>query len=634
MKQRIDKAFETVFRHTPVGVVLSDLHGTILDANDAFCSLLGRRREDVVERKLFAFMDGAEAEDARATIGRLRDEETSSVEIVRRWRGADARPVTTKVTASVVRTCDGEPIGGIAFVEDIGQRLLMASALADSEARYRRVVEDQTELIVRCLPDGTRTFVNQAYCRYAGASAEELVGRSFFPLIAEDDREIVFRKYAAMTPDNPVHTDEHRAVAVDGSLRWHRWIDRGIFDESGRLVEIQAVGRDITDERESAEQLRHRRQILEDAEVLARIGSWEWDPRTDRIFGSAGFWRIFTGEAGARCGTIDEVVACFRADLRLTVLWNLESLRTIGRRPAGADRDMVVIHPDGTAVVGRGVANVERNAAGEIVRVYGVVHDLTEQRRLEEAAQREREALTRADKMISLGVLVSGVAHEINNPNYAILLNASLLRSAWKKLLPLVDEEAARDSEVGEMIDDIEHGAERIRGIVTELRGFALDHDPGERAPLSLSDVVRSSLRLLHNHIRKATTRFSMHLASDLPLVAGNARRLEQVLVNLIINACQALEDDRRGITIETGVTDTHVYARVIDEGRGIAPDDLPKITEPFFTTKRAAGGSGLGLAVSERIAQEHDGQLAFESEPGAGTTATLFIPFAEARPE
>jgi polar amino acid transport system substrate-binding protein len=110
--------------------------------------------------------------------------------------------------------------------------------------------------------------------------------------------------------------------------------------------------------------------------------------------------------------------------------------------------------------------------------------------------------------------------------------------------------------------------------------------------------------------------------------VPGNARRLEQVLVNLVINACQALESADRAIAIETGRDDGHVFVRVIDQGRGISPEDLRKITEPFFTTKRASGGSGLGLAVSERIAQEHGGTLAFESEPGAGTAATLFLPF------
>ena len=795
-----EQALEEVFRHTPVGVVLTDLHGTILDANVAFCSMLGRERADVVGREFFGFMHPEDVPNASGALGSLREEEVSSTVNVRRWLAADMSVVTAKVTASIVRSHDSEAICGIAFVEDIGARLQMEQALRESEGRYRRVVEDQTELIVRCMPDGTRTFVNEAYCRYAGVPAEELIGKSFFPYIPEAERAAIYQKYASLTPENPVATEEHHAYATDGTLRWHRWTDRGIFDAAGNLIEIQAVGRDVTDEKEAQDQLRrseekyrrlygalpiavwetdfsqvllelrrrgidtpekliaaveqtpqvffeaarhaifltandtalamsggstpadlqawlrarytneaalmyvraaaplilgdvrvvdielplmhangerldflqrlarqpkwnthpmltaitldvterkrterdleHQKHILEEAEILARIGSWESDPsRRDRVYGSAGFWRIFDGTTKARFGTVEEVIGCFREDFRPVAAEISRSLRESGERPDG---EVVLEHPDGTTIFGRGAAFAERNESGEIVRLYGVVQDVTEQRRMEEAAQREREALTRADKMISLGVLVSGVAHEVNNPNHAIMLNMSLLRDAWRGIMPIVDEYAAREGgarianlpwdelrlEVQSLIDDVEHAAERIRGIVTELRSFALDPDPSELRAVSINDVVRSSLRLLGNHIRKATQKFSMNLAPDLPFVQGNARRLEQVLVNLVINACQALPSTECAITIETGKTESHVFVRVIDEGRGISRDDLRRITEPFFTTKRAVGGTGLGLAVSERIAQEHGGTLTFESEPGRGTMATLAIAF------
>lgn len=800
-----EQALEEVFRHTPVGVVLTDLHGAVLDANLSFCAMLGRQRDDVVGHTFEVFVHPDEAEAAHRSIARLREEEVSSLQTLRRWLASDGRTVTTKVTASIVRSKDGEPICGIAFIEDVGERLSMEQALRESEARYRRVVEDQTELIVRCLPDGTRTFVNEAYCRYSEATAEELIGTSFFPCIPEEEQELVRRKYETITPENPVATDEHRVFTPRGIVRWHRWTDRGIFDAAGNLVEIQAVGRDITEERESQELLRrseenyrrlysalpvavwetdfsdtlramsemgldtpekliaavdedpalffqfarrskvvtandvalamagaatppellawlaarytpeavsayahafaplflghervadielplrapdgqrldllqrlarvpnwptearliaitldvtgrkraerdlvHQKKILEEAEVLAGIGSWEWDASTDQIFGSAGFWRIFTGEGGARFGSLEEIIRCFKEELRPRVRARFEWLRRFGYRMEGAERESILVHPDGTTVIGRGTSFAERNEAGEVARIYGVIQDVTEQRRVEEAAQREREAMTRADKMISLGILVSGVAHEINNPNHSIMLNAPLLRDAWKHIVPIIDEHASRQdstrignipweemrAEGASMIDDIEQAAERIRGIVTELRGFALDHDAGERRAVSMNDVVTSSLRLLGSHIRKATTRFSTLLAPELPDVHGNQRRLEQVLVNLIINACQALESPECAVVVETGRTPTHVFVRVIDEGTGISRDDLRKIKDPFFTTKRASGGSGLGLAVSDRIAREHGGELTFESEPGAGTTATLSIPLPPA---
>jgi two-component system, NtrC family, sensor kinase len=247
--------------------------------------------------------------------------------------------------------------------------------------------------------------------------------------------------------------------------------------------------------------------------------------------------------------------------------------------------------------------------------------------------------------MISLGILVSGVAHEINNPNHTIGLNAPLARNAWRDVCALVDElgSARSDLRVGRMpwaearrevkamLDDIEHASDRIRNIVGELRSFALDHDPGGWETTSVNDVVDASLRLLGKHIAGATMQFDATLAADVPAITGNPRRLEQVVVNLVINACQALEHRGQAIAITTGREDARVFIRVRDEGRGIDAKDLANIRTPFFTTRRGEGGTGLGLAVSDRIAGEHGGELTFESEPGRGTTATLWLPVAGA---
>jgi len=133
--------------------------------------------------------------------------------------------------------------------------------LRESEARYRAVVEDQTELICRFSPDGTLTFVNQAYCRYSDKSPEQLVGRSFVTLVPAEDRAAVERHLAQLrqlTPKNPAMEMEHRVVLPDGETRWHQWIDRAIFDGCGELVECQSVGRDVTDRKRAEGQLEYQ----------------------------------------------------------------------------------------------------------------------------------------------------------------------------------------------------------------------------------------------------------------------------------------------------------------------------------------------------------------------------------------
>jgi diguanylate cyclase (GGDEF)-like protein/PAS domain S-box-containing protein len=135
-------------------------------------------------------------------------------------------------------------------------------ALRESEARYRAVVEDQTELICRFQPDGALTFVNEAYCRYFGKRREELIGRSCMSLIPEEDREFAASQFTSLSAENPTITYEHRVLAAGGEIRWQQWTDRAIFDEQGRTIEYQSVGRDITEQKQAEEDIRQRNQEL------------------------------------------------------------------------------------------------------------------------------------------------------------------------------------------------------------------------------------------------------------------------------------------------------------------------------------------------------------------------------------
>lgn len=150
-------------------------------------------------------------------------------------------------------------------------------SLRKSEERYRAVVEDQTELISRCRSDCTITFVNKAYCRYFGKSRRELVGNSFMPNIPESDREFVLKRFSALTRQQPATIYEHQNISAGGELRWQQWSSRAIYSETGELLEIQSVGRDVTDRKitelalqESEKELREQQEILEKKNLLLR----------------------------------------------------------------------------------------------------------------------------------------------------------------------------------------------------------------------------------------------------------------------------------------------------------------------------------------------------------------------------
>ncbi|MBT4484822.1 MAG: hypothetical protein HOC71_14215 [Candidatus Latescibacteria bacterium] len=269
--------------------------------------------------------------------------------------------------------------------------------------------------------------------------------------------------------------------------------------------------------------------------------------------------------------------------------------------------------------------------------------EIRDREKAEEESRHKQQQLLQADKMASLGILVSGVAHEINNPNNFILLNSEMLSKAWKDLIPVLKEHYEKDGEydiagipytdaqerIKYLISGITDGAKRIEKIIQGLRSFSRLEAGEQKERIDINAVVDAAILITNNLIKKSTNHFDVSYGQNLPLINGNFQRLEQVIINLITNACQALQDKNQDLLIKTNF-DNALRRNIIeirDEGVGILPDQLNYIMDPFFTTKRDSGGTGLGLSISYSILQDHGGELNIESEPGKGTTATVSLP-------
>jgi polar amino acid transport system substrate-binding protein len=283
------------------------------------------------------------------------------------------------------------------------------------------------------------------------------------------------------------------------------------------------------------------------------------------------------------------------------------------------------------------------------LRTADLTREIAERRQVEEELLLNQQQLVQADKMAALGILVSGVAHEINNPTGLILLEVPILKrfhaDAAKVLEGYYRENgdfscgglpySRMREEIPRSLEKLTDAGKRIKRIVDDLKDFARRGDTECSEIVDLNATVQAAVRLLEPSIRKATERFTCAYGSHLPRIRGNAQRIEQVLVNLILNACQALPDRGRMIELATWYDTAQgtVAFRLRDEGSGIAPEHLSRLTDPFFTTKRDAGGTGLGLSVSAGIVKEHGGSLEFDSTPGRGTTVTLTLPACKEEP-
>jgi len=274
--------------------------------------------------------------------------------------------------------------------------------------------------------------------------------------------------------------------------------------------------------------------------------------------------------------------------------------------------------------------------------IYSTFRDITNRIRLEEQALEIQSRLIQANRMTSLGTMVSSVAHEINNPNNFLLMNAEIIKRAWDDIAPVVEEHFHSKGDFAvaqsmwseartflpEAIEGIQQGALRISDIVGNLKAYGRDDRFKRESVADVNAVVQLSVSILSHLISSSTQRFTLELAEGLPPVRGSARQLEQVVINLIQNALLSLPDPQHGVSVGTAVDQENgqVLIRISDEGEGIPPEIATRVMEPFFTTRLERGGTGLGLAISSTIVKEHGGKIDFSSEPGKGTNFTVHL--------
>ncbi len=278
------------------------------------------------------------------------------------------------------------------------------------------------------------------------------------------------------------------------------------------------------------------------------------------------------------------------------------------------------------------------NKRGEIDKVLEVCSDVTMNKKIESQLQQSY-------KLASLGKLVAGIAHEINNPNTFILGNLKIISEAFNDILPILDNYYAenKDKKIARLgydvfrenfpvlLNDMIDGANRTKKIVMDLRNFAKKEENTLLESVDINHLIKDHLTLTQKYI-KSNANIEHKLSTDIPKFNGNIRKLEQVLMNIIINASEAIKDENGLINVETcyDKSKNEIIIKFSDNGKGMDEETKKNIFDPFFTTKRNEGGTGLGLSISYGIIKEHNGTITVESKLGSGTTFTIHIPVSQ----
>jgi two-component system cell cycle sensor histidine kinase/response regulator CckA len=436
--------------------------------------------------------------------------------------------------------------------------------------------------------------------------------------IHPDDRERVRRHFFdTVAAGASTYQDEYRFIRVDGSLGWA--LDRGYVQsgDDGRPRRVIGVMSDVTAERTALEALRASEERFR--EMTAAIDQVFWlsnSSLTETIYVSPAYETIW----GRSCESVYQNPLSF-----IEAIHEDDRERTLASMPkqyeGTFDEVYRIRRPDGSIAWIRDRAFPIRDRDGQVIRIAGVATDITAQRRLE-------QQLAQAQRMESIGRLAGGIAHDFNNLLTVILSSVRL-----------VIARLSSDAQVRADLDRIKEAGERAARLTRQLLLFAR-RTPLAPSQIDLNDLARQMERLLRpvmgEHIELRTA-----LASELGAVMGDRAQLEQVLVNLAINARDAMPDggrltiETRNVTIGAHRTPGHpevppgdyVLLAVSDTGAGIPSESLPHIFEPFFTTKPAGQGTGLGLATCHGIIHQAGGAILVDTEVGRGTTFTILLP-------
>jgi PAS domain S-box-containing protein len=262
-----------------------------------------------------------------------------------------------------------------------------------------------------------------------------------------------------------------------------------------------------------------------------------------------------------------------------------------------------------------------RDHQGNVIGIIGIARDITERKQSEEQFQRQRDALYQSEKLATMGQLLAGVAHELNNPLSVVMGQAALLR------------QSVRNKRQMERADKIVQAAERCARIVNNFLALARQRSP-ERQPVQVNQVVREAVELLAYPLRVDSVEVGWELAAEIPVLWADAHQLHQVVVNLVANAHQAMREvaGLRRLTVATGVSagGARVWVEVRDTGPGIAAELEGRIFEPFFTTKPPGVGTGLGLSLCQGIVEGHGGWIGVLRGVEGGTVFRVELPVEE----
>jgi PAS domain S-box-containing protein len=607
-----EQLFRSAFDSSAVGIILLCTEGCYLQANEKYSSIVGYREEELIQRHFTATTHPSDQAQAQAMYAAALQAGSGTFHLKKRCIHQSGRTVWVSLDAAVVKGEDGRPLYVVGQVQDITER-----NEAELKIREQAALLDQAPdaILVRNV-ESEVIYWNKGAERLYGWTAEEALGTKMDEIFHESDlarhregHQFVLR-HGKWTGELRQITRSGEEIAVESRRTLLR-------DEQGQPKSVLIINTDITARKEAARALADSEERFRQLAEQSSDAFWFYMVSPLQVtYVSPAAERIWGVPVARFYDTPDVWVNSVHPDDRAHVCETFQQLIE-GESPR-YEAEYRVMRPDGSLcwVYDSGVSI--RDESGKIVRLGGMARNITDRKQAE-------THLLRTQRLESIGTLAGGIAHDLNNALAPILMCTELMRDRYP------------DSTA--MIETVESSAQRGADMVRQLLTFAKGID-GKRLPVQTLALLEDMGKFIASTFpKKIVLRTSF--AGNLPTVLGDSTQLHQVLLNLCVNARDAMPDGGTlTLRAETATVDAfyvqavpdatighYVVWRVEDTGTGIPPEVLERIFEPFFSTKDPDKGTGLGLSTTIGIVRSHGGFVRVYSIPGKGTTFAIYLP-------
>jgi PAS domain S-box-containing protein len=507
----------------------------------------------------------------------------------------DVVAVAAFLTASIVIT----GLKWYGSSTDIEDRKRATEALRESEEQWREVFEHNPVMYFMVDATGIVLSVNAFGAAQLGYTVSELVGQSVLNVFFEEDRVFV-QKNVAVCLENLGQANgwEVRKIRKDGTVLWVRENAKAVRRSGNQLIVLIAC-EDITERKRAEDALRQSQMYLAEAQRISRTGSFGWRVANGGLFWSEEIFRIFEYDRATK-PSLELVLQRTHPEDRAAVQRFLERVSEDGQ---DWEFERRLLMPDDSVKHVHAVAHVVNDAPGKLEYV-GAVMDVTATRRAEEQLNLARAELAHVTRVTTIGELTAAIAHEVSQPLTGLVSSGNACLRWLAGETPNL--EAARRA-VERMINDGSRAGEVISRIRAMVR-----KSPPRRDKLNINDTIMEVIALIRGEVQRNSISLRTELSNDLPLVPGDRIQLQQVILNLIVNAIEAMSGvsqlHRELLVASVQEGSNGVLVAVGDSGTGLDRTSLDRLFEAFYTTK--ADGMGMGLAISRTIIEAHGGQL------------------------